>query len=56
LAKGSNAVLNYQDEMEIHLHPPLAQRWARVWQQPEVPAPGKNQKQVVYGGVNYKTG
>ena len=42
--------------MEIHLHPALAQRWARVGQQPEVPAPGKNQKQVVYGGVNYKTG
>jgi transposase len=56
LAKDSNAVLIYQDEMEIHLHPALAQRWARVGQQPEVPAPGKNQKQVVYGGVNYQTG
>ena len=30
--------------------------WAPVGQQPEVPAPGKNEKQVVYGGVNYKTG
>jgi transposase len=56
LDKDSNAVLIYQDEMEIHLHPTLAQRWARVGQQPEVPAPGKNKKQVVYGGVNYKTG
>lgn len=46
----------YQDEMEIHLHPTLAKRWARVGRQPEVPAPGKNEKQVVYGGVNYKTG
>lgn len=42
--------------MEIHLHPTLAQMWARVGRQPEVPAPGKNEKQVVYGGVNYKTG
>jgi len=30
--------------------------WAPVGQQPEVPAPGKNEKKVVYGGVNYKTG
>lgn len=42
--------------MEIHLHPTLAQMWARVGEQPEVPAPGKNEKQVVYGGVNYQTG
>lgn len=30
--------------------------WARVGRQPEVPAPGKNEKRVVYGGVDYKTG
>jgi transposase len=42
--------------MEIHRHPALAQMWAPVGQQPEVPAPGKNEKQVVYGGVDYKTG
>lgn len=30
--------------------------WALVGQQPEVPAPGKNEKKVVYGGVDYKTG
>jgi hypothetical protein len=29
--------------------------WAPVGAQPEVPAPGKNQKQVVYGGVDYAT-
>jgi transposase len=56
LAEDSTAVLIYQDEMEIHLHPTLAQMWARVGRQPQVPAPGKNEKQVVYGGVNYKTG
>jgi len=42
--------------MEIHRHPALTQMWARVGQQPQVPAPGKNEKQVVYGGVDYKTG
>jgi transposase len=46
----------YQDEMEIHRHPALTRMWAPVSQQPEVPAPGKNEKQVVYGGVNYVTG
>lgn len=42
--------------MEIHRHPALAQMWARVGRQPQVPAPGKNEKQVVYGGVDYRTG
>ena len=30
--------------------------WAPVGTQPEVPAPGKNEKKVVYGGVDYATG
>jgi len=30
--------------------------WGPVGQQPEVPAPGKNEKKVVYGGVDYVTG
>ena len=42
--------------MEIHRHPALTRAWAPVGQQPEVPAPGQNQKRVVYGGVDYKTG
>ena len=46
----------FQDEMEIHRHPALTRMWAPVGQQPEVPAPGKNEKQVVYGGVDYQTG
>lgn len=29
--------------------------WAPVGQQPEIPAPGKNEKKVVYGGVDYVT-
>lgn len=42
--------------MEIHLHPTLTQMWARRGVQPEVPAPGKNEKRTVYGGLDYKTG
>jgi transposase len=42
--------------MEIHRHPALARMWAAVGQQPEVPAPGQNEKKVVYGGVDYRTG
>jgi transposase len=48
--------LIFQDEMEIHRHPTLTRMWAPVGRQPEVPAPGKNEKKVVYGGVDYKTG
>jgi len=48
--------LVFQDEVEIHKHPALARMWAPVGAQPEVPAPGKNEKKVVYGGVDYATG
>jgi transposase len=47
--------LVFQDEMEIHRHPALTRMWAPVGEQPQVPA-GKNEKTVVYGGVDYKTG
>src|SRR5262249_37181719 len=49
-------VLIYQDEVEIHRHPTLARVWAPVGTQPEVPAPGQNEKTVAYGGVDYATG
>src|SRR5262249_41495708 len=48
--------LIFQDEMEIHRHPALTRMWAPVGKQPAVPAPGQNEKKVVYGGVDYKTG
>ena len=48
--------LVFQDEMEIHLHPTLTQMWWPVGQQPEIPSPGKNEKRVVYGGADYKSG
>lgn len=42
--------------MEIHRHPTLTRLWGPVGIQPEVPAPGLNEKEVVYGGVDYATG
>jgi transposase len=56
LAKDAPEALIFQDEVEIHKHPALARMWAPVGTQPEVPAPGKNEKKVVYGGVDYATG
>jgi transposase len=54
--KDAPEALVFQDEVEIHRHPSLARMWAPVGSQPEVPAPGKNEKKVVYGGVDYATG
>jgi transposase len=56
LAKEAPEALVFQDEVEIHRHPALARMWAPVGSQPEVPAPGKNEKKVVYGGIDYATG
>jgi transposase len=42
--------------MEIHRHPALTRMWSRRGRQPEVPAPGKNEKRTVYGGLDYTTG
>ncbi len=46
----------FQDETETHRHPTLTRMWPPVGTQPQVPAPGKNEKRVVYGGVDYATG
>jgi transposase len=56
LRKNAAEALVFQDEVEIHRHPTLTRMWAPVAAQPEVPAPGKNEKQVVYGGVDYASG
>jgi transposase len=46
-----------QDETEFHLYPYLVAIWSVVGTpQPEVMTPGKNQKRVLYGGLNLKTG
>lgn len=39
----------------MHRHPTLTRMWAPVGTQPEIPAPGQNEKQVVYGGIEYAT-
>jgi transposase len=56
VAKDPDEVLIFQDEVEIHRLPALARVWAKVGTQPEVPTPGTNAKQVVYGGIDYATG
>ena len=56
LKKDASEALVFQDEVEIHRHPTLSRMWAPVGKQPEVPAPGQNEKKVVYGGVDYATG
>jgi len=45
-----------QDETEFHLYRYLLAIWSVVGSpQPEVRAPGKNQKRTLYGGLNLKT-
>jgi transposase len=56
LKKDASEALVFQDEVEIHRHPTLARMWGPVGKQPEIPAPGQNEKKVVYGGVDYATG
>jgi transposase len=56
LRKNAAEALVFQDEVEIHRHPTLTRMWSPVGTQPQVPAPGQNQKEVVYGGVDYATG
>lgn len=56
VAERPEEVLLFQDEVEIHRLPALARIWAKVGTQPEVPTPGTNEKQVVYGGIDYATG
>jgi transposase len=56
LSDDAPEALIFQDEVEIHRLPALTRIWAPVGFQPEVPAPGKNEKKVIYGGVDYATG
>ena len=56
LGPEADFALVFQDEVEIHKLPALARVWAEVGSQPEVPSPGKNEKQVIYGGIDYLSG
>ena len=49
-------MLSFQEEREIHRFPALTRLWAPVGPQPQIPTPGKKEKQVVYGGIDYQTG
>jgi len=53
----SERVVISQDEAEFHLYPYLALIWGLIGSpQPQVRTPGKNQKHVLYGGLNLATG
>jgi transposase len=56
LGPDAEFALVFQDEVEIHKLPALSRVWAEVGSQPEVPSPGKNEKRVIYGGIDYLTG
>jgi transposase len=57
LGRRKTSVVISQDETEFHLYPYLVAIWSVVGSpQPEVRTPGKNQKRVLYGGLNLKTG
>src|SRR5262245_24096999 len=56
LGPSADFALVFQDEVEVHKLPALARVWAEVGSQPEVPSPGKNEKRVIYGGIDYLTG
>ncbi len=51
----ASEVLIYQDEVEIHRHPTLCRIWAPIGSQLQAPAPGQNEKTVVYGEIDYAT-
>jgi transposase len=54
--RGDKIVIS-QDETELHLFPPLTAVWAVVGSpQPKVATPGKNQKRVLYGGLDLRQG
>ena len=57
-ALGPNAALAlvFQDEVEIHKLPAWTRVWAEVGSQPEGPSPGKNEKPVIDGGIDYLKG
>jgi transposase len=57
LGRLKKKVVISQDETEFHLYPYLVAIWSVLGSpQPEVRTPGKNQKRVLYGGLNLKTG
>jgi transposase len=56
LGPSAEFALVFQDEVEVHKLPALTRVWSEVGSQPEVPSPGKNEKRVIYGGIDYLNG
>jgi len=55
-AAGTNDVVVYEDEVDIHLNPKIGPDWMNRGQQKEVLTPGKNQKHYIAGATNISTG
>ena len=53
---GPQVALWAQDETDLRLFPPLRKSWARRGQQAAVDIHGRNQKLVLFGGLNLRTG
>jgi DDE superfamily endonuclease len=53
-----HADLYVQDEMDVRLHPTLTRVWSRKGRrgQRHIPAPGQNQKFLVFGAVDWRDG
>ncbi len=56
IAEHPNAPRSYEDECDIHQLPTLRGQYQRRGQQKEIPTPGNNKKQPVFGFLNTLTG
>ena len=46
----------FHDETEVHLNPKIGFAWMRQGDQKLLATPGQNQKAVLSGGVNWRSG
>ena len=51
-----NEVALFHDETEVHLNPKIGFAWMRRGCQKLLPTPGNNQKAVLSGGLNWRSG
>jgi len=56
LNKNKRSVILFLDETDILLFPPLRSTWVKKGAPAKVPISGWNDKRVVFGAINYKTG
>jgi putative transposase len=50
-----NEALMFEDETEVHLLPKFGFCWMKRGKQKKLPTPGKNQKGIVCGGINWQS-